>query len=75
MSRAFRGIWRVDPIDGGAVVTVRFVASVRRIPGASVLATRLRKRAESELESILESYRVDAEGVDGFQTGKRARRS
>lgn len=63
--RAFRGTWRVDPIDGGAVVTVRFDAEVRRIPGASTFAARLSERAESELESILESYRVAAEGVDG----------
>lgn len=63
--RAFRGTWRVDPIDGSAVVTVRFDAQVRRIPGASVLAAKLRKRAESELESILESYRVAAEDING----------
>lgn len=59
--RAFRGTWRVDPIDGGAVVTVRFDAEVRRIPGASALVAKLRERAESELESILESYRVAVE--------------
>lgn len=63
--RAFRGTWRVDPIDGGAVVTVRFDARVRRIPGASALAAKLSERAESELESILESYRDTAESING----------
>lgn len=46
--RAFRGTWRVEPVDGGAVVTVRFDAEVRRIPGASMIAAKLSERAESE---------------------------
>lgn len=62
--RAFRGTWRVEPVDGGAVVTVRFDAGVRRIPGASILAAKLSERAESGLESILESYRVAVDSAE-----------
>lgn len=61
--RSFRGEWRVDPIDGGAVVTVRFDADLRRFPGASTLAANLTRRAQSELESILQSYRMAVKGV------------
>lgn len=62
--RAFRGTWRVDPADGGAEVTVRFDAEVRRVPRASSLARVFAKSVEPELESILESYRTAAEGSD-----------
>lgn len=61
--RAFRGTWRVDPADGGAMVTVRFDADVRQAPGASFLARVFAERVEPELESILESYRTAAEGM------------
>lgn len=67
--RAFRGTWRVEPVDGGAVVTLRFDAGVRRIPGAFMLAAKLSERAESEIESILESYRVAVNGVESSDGG------
>ncbi len=56
-----RGTWRVDPIDGG-VVTVRFDAEVRRIPGASTLAAKLSEWAESGSRSS--RVRVAVESVE-----------
>jgi len=54
--RAFKGTWSVEPVGGQTLVTIRFEAELRRIPGLAMLVNKLAERSRSDVEAILDSY-------------------
>jgi ribosome-associated toxin RatA of RatAB toxin-antitoxin module len=69
--RTFTGTWRVEPVDRGTRVTIRFDAELRRVPGLAKLVARHSERSLSDLDAILDSYTSTAQRVSstGLESG------
>ena len=53
---AFRGTWSVTPEDGETRIGMRFDATLRRVPGISMLVDRLIEQSSADLDATLDSY-------------------